>query len=62
MDNGKKEYAENGDECDYLSSKSRKVHSQKYGKAKKIKKQVNKRFRKRNKIDRNENIHRHIAI
>ena len=53
MNNGKKEFAENGEECDYLSRRSRRFHKKRAGKAKRIKKRVNKRFRKALK---NENL------
>ena len=54
MNNGKKEFARNGFEADYLSRNARRVHSKKLGIAKYVKKKVNKRFRADSKIDKNK--------
>ena len=50
MDNGKKEFAEDGWECDYTSKAFKKYCIPKRGVSRYIKKKMSKRFRSRGKL------------
>ena len=54
MDNGKKEFAKSGTEEEVISSRARRIYcylANGNGVAKKVKRVLNKRFRKRAKLD-----------